>query len=171
MGLIFMISPSISSTRSSSVRMPASAIRWYSSTVNAHLCSWTDIVPSRLNSYSCQIITWNWRPCSGTTSMILSSTGEESARLFREVYVSRTQLSSVLALTLTLWLAGRAIISASGQPGSSQGGAFDVVIKNGHIIDGTGSPWYVADVGIRNGRIAAIGKLDSARARRSIDAA
>jgi len=103
--------------------------------------------------------------------MISSSTGEESARLFREVYVSRTQLSSVLALTLTLWLAGRAIISASGQPGSSQGGAFDVVIKNGHIIDGTGSPWYVADVGIRDGRIAAIGKLDQAEARRTIDAA
>src|SRR5262249_47650442 len=171
MGLIFMISPSISSTRSSSVRMPASAIRWYSSTVKIHLWSWTVIVPSRLNSYSCQIITWNWRHCSGTTSMISSSTGEESARSFREVYVSRRQLSSVFALTLTLWLAARAITFGSGQPGSAQGGAFDVIIKNGHIIDGTGSPWYAADVAISNGRIAAIGKLDSAQRRRTIDAA
>jgi N-acyl-D-amino-acid deacylase len=35
---------------------------------------------------------------------------------------------------------------------------FDVIIANGHVIDGTGSPWYSADVGIREGRIAAIGK-------------
>jgi hypothetical protein len=34
--------------------------------------------------------------------------------------------------------------------------AFDIVITNGHVIDGTGSPWYSGDVGIREGRIAAI---------------
>ena len=44
---------------------------------------------------------------------------------------------------------------------------FDIVITNGHIIDGTGSPWYSGDVGIRDGRIAAIGDLDRApRAKR-----
>jgi N-acyl-D-amino-acid deacylase len=48
---------------------------------------------------------------------------------------------------------------------------FDLVIANGHVIDGTGSPWYSADVGIREGRIAAIGKLDGAQAKRRIDAA
>src|SRR5438105_1958764 len=47
---------------------------------------------------------------------------------------------------------------------------FDVVILNGHVIDGTGSPWYAADVGIRNGRIAAIGRLADAPATRRIDA-
>jgi N-acyl-D-amino-acid deacylase len=47
---------------------------------------------------------------------------------------------------------------------------FDVLITNGHIIDGTGSPWYGGDVGIRNGRIAAIGHLSGATARRRIDA-
>ena len=36
---------------------------------------------------------------------------------------------------------------------------FDIVIANGHIVDGTGSPWYSGDVGIRDGRIAAIGGL------------
>ncbi len=35
---------------------------------------------------------------------------------------------------------------------------YDVVIRNGRIIDGTGSPWYAGDIGIRDGRIAAIGK-------------
>lgn len=47
---------------------------------------------------------------------------------------------------------------------------YDIVIRNGHIIDGTGSPWYRADIGIRNGHITAIGKLDSVPARRVIDA-
>ncbi len=48
---------------------------------------------------------------------------------------------------------------------------FDIVITHGHIIDGTGSPWYSGDVGIRNGRIAAIGNLANAPAKRTIDAA
>jgi dihydroorotase/N-acyl-D-amino-acid deacylase len=47
---------------------------------------------------------------------------------------------------------------------------FDLVLANGHIIDGTGSPWYSADIGIRDGRIAAIGNLSSAPRKRTIDA-
>jgi N-acyl-D-amino-acid deacylase len=47
---------------------------------------------------------------------------------------------------------------------------FDLIIANGHVIDGSGSPWYSADVGIRGGRIAAIGKLGAAAAKRRIDA-
>lgn len=48
--------------------------------------------------------------------------------------------------------------------------SFDLVITNGHIIDGTGSPWYSGDVGIRNGRIAAIGNLSDSTRKRTIDA-
>jgi N-acyl-D-amino-acid deacylase len=47
---------------------------------------------------------------------------------------------------------------------------FELVIRNGHIIDGTGSPWYAGDIGVRNGRIAEIGSLEDATARRVIDA-
>ena len=47
---------------------------------------------------------------------------------------------------------------------------FGVVIGGGHVIDGTGSPWYAADVGIRAGRIAAIGDLAQEPARTRIDA-
>lgn len=61
------------------------------------------------------------------------------------------------------------------RPALAQGGAqnreFDVVIRNGHIIDGTGSPWYAGDVGIRDGHIAAIGNLSHAHAKQEIDAA
>src|ERR1700720_2096800 len=41
--------------------------------------------------------------------------------------------------------------------------SFDLVITNGHIIDGSGSPWYSGDVGIRDGRIVAIGNLLEAK--------
>ena len=47
---------------------------------------------------------------------------------------------------------------------------FDLVIANGHIIDGTGSPWYSGDIGIRDGRIAAIGNLSGAARKRTVDA-
>src|SRR5207302_698988 len=48
--------------------------------------------------------------------------------------------------------------------------SFDIVIINGHIVDGTGSPWYSGDIGIRGGRIAAIGNLSQAPRKRMIDA-
>ncbi len=48
--------------------------------------------------------------------------------------------------------------------------AFDLVITNGHIIDGSGSPWYSGDIGIRGGTIAAIGNLSADARARTIDA-
>ena len=48
--------------------------------------------------------------------------------------------------------------------------SYDLLIQNGHIFDGTGSPWYAADVAVRNGRIAAVGRLADATATRNIDA-
>lgn len=47
---------------------------------------------------------------------------------------------------------------------------FDVVIKNGHVLDGAGGPWYAADIGIRGDRIEAIGDLHDAKATKVIDA-
>ncbi len=48
--------------------------------------------------------------------------------------------------------------------------SFDLVITNGHIIDGTGSPWYSGDIGISNSKITAIGNLSEAARKRTIDA-
>jgi N-acyl-D-amino-acid deacylase len=47
---------------------------------------------------------------------------------------------------------------------------FDTLIRNGRIMDGTGSPWYSADIGIRDGRIAAIGRSIDGTAKVTIDA-
>jgi len=55
-------------------------------------------------------------------------------------------------------------------PSSTLQPPFDILIVNGHVIDGTGSPWYAADIGIRDGRIAAIGRLGGASAKTTIDA-
>ncbi len=54
---------------------------------------------------------------------------------------------------------------------SAQTHQFDLIIRNGHIVDGTGSPWYSGDVAVRGGRIAAVGSLPSATAVKTIDAA
>src|SRR6266849_2012990 len=54
---------------------------------------------------------------------------------------------------------------------AAQNPAFEIVITNGHIIDGTGSPWYSGDIGIRDGKLAAIGNLSAATRKRTIDAA
>src|SRR5262245_45276877 len=48
---------------------------------------------------------------------------------------------------------------------------YELLLKNGRIVDGAGTPWYVADVPIRDGKIAAIGRLNPADAVRTIDAA
>jgi len=48
---------------------------------------------------------------------------------------------------------------------------FDIVLKNVRIVDGTGNPWFRGDVAIRDGRIAAVGRLGDVKARRSVDLA
>lgn len=53
---------------------------------------------------------------------------------------------------------------------AQNGPAYDILIRNGRIIDGTGNPWYMGDVAIRADRIIAIGKLQNAKAKRVIDA-
>ena len=47
---------------------------------------------------------------------------------------------------------------------------FDLLICNGKVIDGSGNPWFRADIGIIGDKIAAIGRFDSTQARRTIDA-
>lgn len=47
---------------------------------------------------------------------------------------------------------------------------FDLVIKNGHIVDGAGNPWYRADIGIKDGKIGKIGNLSTAARKKTIDA-
>jgi N-acyl-D-amino-acid deacylase len=71
-----------------------------------------------------------------------------------------TFISALIAFTNAGAVATKSITNAP----------YDIVIRNAHIIDGTGSPWYSGDVGIRDGKIAAIGNLANAESKRLIDA-
>ncbi|HEX9147687.1 MAG TPA: D-aminoacylase [Thermoanaerobaculia bacterium] len=46
---------------------------------------------------------------------------------------------------------------------------FDMIFAGGHVVDGTGAPWFRADVGIAGDRIAAVGDLSRAAAKRRVD--
>jgi N-acyl-D-amino-acid deacylase len=65
----------------------------------------------------------------------------------------------LLGISHALW--------AQGQPGQR----FDLVVLGGRVLDGSGNPWYPADIGIRGDRIAAIGDLRNAATARVIQAA
>jgi N-acyl-D-amino-acid deacylase len=74
--------------------------------------------------------------------------------------------SSLVAAALMTLVA--AVPPAASRPASGQ--TFDIIIRKGHLIDGTGSPWVSGDLGIRDGRITDIGNLAGASAGRVIDA-
>src|SRR5688572_22017425 len=54
--------------------------------------------------------------------------------------------------------------------GSLPAAEFDVVIRRGRLIDGTGNPWIYADVAIKGDRIAAVGRIPARAGTREIDA-
>jgi dihydroorotase/N-acyl-D-amino-acid deacylase len=68
---------------------------------------------------------------------------------------------------LSLFLLSTACATRGGVSTSPSTGAFDVVIENGRVIDGTGSAWFYGDVALRGDRIAAIGPRGSFRAARA----
>jgi N-acyl-D-aspartate/D-glutamate deacylase len=67
-------------------------------------------------------------------------------------------------------LAVFALASAFGVTVLPQAPPYDVLIRNGRVLDGSGNPWLAADIGIRGGRIVDMGRLGNAAALRVIDA-
>ena len=72
-------------------------------------------------------------------------------------------------LFLTLSAAAATVVAAAWL--QAQQPPYDVLIRNGRVMDGTGNPWIRADVGVSGGRISAIGRLGRATATTTIDAA
>jgi N-acyl-D-amino-acid deacylase len=87
--------------------------------------------------------------------------------LVAPTYAHASRQSGFSARAILCWLA--CVICTGTCPG--QVTSFDIVISHGRIVDGTGSPWYAADIGIRDGKIAAIGQLSQASRGQTIDAA
>ena len=73
-----------------------------------------------------------------------------------------------------LGLVAAALLAAAPAPQpahpASSAAPFDIVFTGGRVVDGTGAPWFRADVGIRGDRVGAIGDLSKAKATRRIDA-
>ncbi|MEO6103597.1 MAG: D-aminoacylase [Pseudoxanthomonas sp.] len=91
-------------------------------------------------------------------------------------FLQQMRWCGVLPLLAALAAAGcsgpaeNAATSAANATAAAQAAPFDVLITGGRIVDGTGAPWYYGDVGLRDGRIAAIGKLVGSATRETIDA-
>lgn len=74
---------------------------------------------------------------------------------------------------LSIALCAAAVACGGARPSAAPAPAeapYDLLVRNGRIVDGTGSPWYRGDVAIRGDRIAAVGLLPGAQARDTIDA-
>jgi len=102
---------------------------------------------------------------------------KDNKKLAFAAYVNHVTLPPDMELAQTV--AGQALgeIAAAaydadldGVASASAGGGYDLLIRNGHIIDGAGNPWFVGDVAVSGDRIAAVGDLREAHAKREIDA-
>jgi len=70
----------------------------------------------------------------------------------------------------TLLPASLALCLCAATPAARTAAPYDLLFTNARVVDGTGAPWFSADVGVRGGRIAAVGKLAGAPSKRTIDA-
>jgi len=73
-------------------------------------------------------------------------------------------MKKLLPLSLAVALPALSLVTPAATPMD------DLVFEGARVVDGTGAPWFVADVAVRDGKIAAVGKLDKRPARRRIDA-
>jgi dihydroorotase/N-acyl-D-amino-acid deacylase len=107
----------------------------------------------------------------GLAGYVITASGE---RLVFAAYVNHVSLSPDPEAAQSV--AGQALgeIAAAAYDApletASDPADYDLIIRHGHIIDGAGNPWYAADLAVKGDRIAAIGELKAAHAKREIDA-
>jgi dihydroorotase/N-acyl-D-amino-acid deacylase len=75
-----------------------------------------------------------------------------------------------MTLVLMVLVSASPLLAPADDRKAGQPTEYDLLFAGGRVVDGTGAPWFRADVGIVGDRIAAIGELSRARAKRRIDA-
>src|SRR5262245_45138091 len=75
-------------------------------------------------------------------------------------------MNRTLSLLLLLSIVGDATFAAA----QTAPPKYDLLIRNGRVIDGAGNPWFYGDVAIRDGRIVAVGRVPPGDATQTIDA-
>ncbi|HEX8765977.1 MAG TPA: D-alanyl-D-alanine carboxypeptidase/D-alanyl-D-alanine-endopeptidase, partial [Candidatus Acidoferrum sp.] len=100
---------------------------------------------------------------------------KDNKKLAFAAYVNHVTLPPDMEAAQTV--AGQALgeIAAAAYDADLDGAAtssagYDLLIRNGHIIDGAGNPWFAGDVAVNGDRVAAVGDLHDAHAKREIDA-
>jgi N-acyl-D-aspartate/D-glutamate deacylase len=82
--------------------------------------------------------------------------------------LKRREFLTYAAVVSAAALAGEAAAkTSSGEQATSS--MYDLVLKNGRILDGAGNPWFKADIALQNGMISKIGRIDETKADRIID--
>jgi N-acyl-D-aspartate/D-glutamate deacylase len=76
------------------------------------------------------------------------------------------RITAVLCVSFAFAMSSRIGLNSTVQAAER----YDLLLKNGRVVDGAGTPWFIADVAIRDGKIAAIGRLNAADAVKTIDA-
>src|SRR5467141_3899506 len=89
------------------------------------------------------------------------------AAVFREIAAMMT-LSPRLASVLRLLGAAAVLLCASSTVPADT--PYDLLLRNGKIVDGSGNPWFRGDLAVRNDRIVAVGRVPPGPAKREIDA-
>jgi N-acyl-D-amino-acid deacylase len=79
-------------------------------------------------------------------------------------------LSKNDAVGTRLILCSTILLALTASPFTQTTGRYDILIRNGRVLDGSGNPWLAADIGIRGGRIVDMGRLGNAAAARVVDA-